>query len=184
MAVFEFGPIPAVVYPELDGELWCHSFYLRNLCDEMRFPEWPIAEPVALLRSALEQWQREHEKKGPGLGEHEALMVLGLAVTDQDDVNNNNININIINYHNDNNNNNNNNKKKNKNKNNKNKKEMTQKGKGAAKEGEEGISPDKIKSAYRRLARQYHPDRNPAGRDIFEKIQVNLVHVDSENNSE
>lgn len=38
-------------------------------------------------------------------------------------------------------------------------------------DSDEGFSEDQMKSAYRRLARKFHPDRNPAGRDRFEAIQ-------------
>ncbi len=33
-------------------------------------------------------------------------------------------------------------------------------------------SQEDIRKAYRKLAVKYHPDRNPEGREIFEKIQV------------
>ena len=79
----EFAPIPSVNYPELEQELWCHNYYLRNLCDEIRFPEWPISEPVELLKASLDSWRRERDK-GKGdqnkaiMGEVEALKVLKL----------------------------------------------------------------------------------------------------------
>ena len=116
-AVFEFGPIPAVTYADLDDELWCHEYYLHNLCDEQRFPDWPIADPVELLRSCLDAWRNEHEKEGPSLGQGEAMAALKLTP-------------------------------------------------------EEAEDPNKVRSAYRKLARRYHPDRNPAGREIFERIQA------------
>ncbi len=33
------------------------------------------------------------------------------------------------------------------------------------------VTEDTLKSAYRQLARKYHPDKNPAGRDTFMAIQ-------------
>ena len=30
---------------------------------------------------------------------------------------------------------------------------------------------DHVRNSYRKLARKYHPDRNPQGRETFEKIQ-------------
>lgn len=42
-ARYEFCPMPGVSYKRLEKELFCHNYYLANLCDENRFPEWPIA---------------------------------------------------------------------------------------------------------------------------------------------
>lgn len=39
-----------MTYPELAEEMWCHRYYLRNLCDEDRFPNWPIVDHVPFLQ--------------------------------------------------------------------------------------------------------------------------------------
>jgi hypothetical protein len=31
-------------------QVWCHRYYLRNLCDEERFPDWPIVDHVPFLQ--------------------------------------------------------------------------------------------------------------------------------------
>ena len=49
-AVYEYVACPPVGYPELTDEIWCHRYYLRNLCDGGRFPEWPITDHVQLLQ--------------------------------------------------------------------------------------------------------------------------------------
>jgi DnaJ homolog subfamily C member 13 len=124
----EFAPIPTVNYSELDNELWCGNYYLRNLCDEQRFPKWPIADPVALLKSALDGWRRERDKGKSDnvkkmMGEDEALKILNIKARPAEDEN-------------------------------------------KAKAWE-----DSVRNSYRKLARKYHPDRNPQGRETFEKIQ-------------
>lgn len=48
--VYEYTPLPPVGYPELLSEIWCHRYYLKNLCDEVRFPEWDIVDHVPLLQ--------------------------------------------------------------------------------------------------------------------------------------
>lgn len=48
-ALYQYCPIPAIDYPQLDGELFCHVYYLRLLCNTKRFPSWPIRDPVSVL---------------------------------------------------------------------------------------------------------------------------------------
>lgn len=57
MATYEYCPIPGIAYERLGTELFCHNYYLNNLCDEVRFPNWPIAEPVEVFRACLEEWK-------------------------------------------------------------------------------------------------------------------------------
>ena len=122
----EFAPIPTVNFPELEEELWCQNYYLRNLTDERRFPNWPVSDPVGLLKASLDSWRRERDK-GKGdqatkvMGEDEALEVLKLR--------------------------------------------------SRAENTPAEVWDNAVRSAYRKLARKYHPDRNPQGRAIFEKIQ-------------
>src|SRR3546814_19777878 len=61
-AFYDYCPLPRVVYPDLDNELYCDSYYLRNLCNEQKFPEWPIRSPIDLLKAPLESWQEEMAK--------------------------------------------------------------------------------------------------------------------------
>jgi DnaJ family protein C protein 13 len=115
-SVYDYCPIPRVIYEDLQEELWCHNFYLANLCDETRFPDWPIPEPVELLRAVLDSWRKEVEKEAPDVTFDEAREVLGLP------------------------------------------------------RGEEPTE-EQVRKAYRKQAMLYHPDKNPQGRDMFEKIQ-------------
>ena len=41
-ALYQYCPIPVVLYPELEEELFCNIYYLRHLCDVQRYPDWPI----------------------------------------------------------------------------------------------------------------------------------------------
>lgn len=47
---YEYCPIPKIHYGDLEKEIYVHEYYLRYLCDEVRFPEWPIGDPLLLLR--------------------------------------------------------------------------------------------------------------------------------------
>lgn len=47
-ALYQYCPIPVVSFPQLDNELFCNIYYLRHLCDDNRFPNWPIREPVCI----------------------------------------------------------------------------------------------------------------------------------------
>lgn len=114
-AQYEYCPIPAVRYPQLQHELFCNIYYLRHLCDTARFPDWPIADPVALLRDVLERWRQELDRKPPPLTLEEACATLGVTPEQRSD-------------------------------------------------------DSVIRRAYFRLAQKYHPDKNPEGRDQFEKV--------------
>ncbi|KPP77846.1 dnaJ-like subfamily C member 13-like, partial [Scleropages formosus] len=115
-ALYQYCPIPVVNFPQLDNELFCNIYYLRHLCDTNRFPNWPIREPVKLLKDTLEAWKREVEKKPPSMSVDDAYQVLNLPT------------------------------------------------------GQGQHEESKIRKAYFRLAQKYHPDKNPEGRDTFEKV--------------
>nr|VZI25149.1 unnamed protein product [Spirometra erinaceieuropaei] len=40
-AIYQYIGIPTINYPQLEGELFCNSYYLRHFCDVKRFPDWP-----------------------------------------------------------------------------------------------------------------------------------------------
>ncbi|XP_028029747.1 dnaJ homolog subfamily C member 13 isoform X2 [Bombyx mandarina] len=84
-ARYPYLAIPALRYPQLDAELFCNMFYLRHLCDNTRFPDWPIPDPVGLLKGVLEAWRREVEKKPAAMSATQALGVLGLPPDTSDD---------------------------------------------------------------------------------------------------
>ena len=80
IASFQYCPIPGVAYKRLEREMFCHNYYLNNLCDEVRFPDWPIAEPVEVFRACLEtfknQLNRDEEAEEEAL--ESAIKVLNL----------------------------------------------------------------------------------------------------------
>ncbi|XP_015609793.1 dnaJ homolog subfamily C member 13 isoform X2 [Cephus cinctus] len=78
MARYQYIAIPAVRYPQLEKELFCQIFYLRHLCDTVKFPQWPIPDPVKLLKDVLDAWKKEVEKKPPAMTVDDAYKVLGL----------------------------------------------------------------------------------------------------------
>lgn len=81
-ALYQYCPIPAIQYPQLENELFCNIFYLKNLCDTTRFPKWPIKDPVDLLRDILQAWKDEVDKKPPEMSADDALSVLELTQSD------------------------------------------------------------------------------------------------------
>ncbi|XP_058835825.1 dnaJ homolog subfamily C member 13 isoform X1 [Topomyia yanbarensis] len=117
MARYPYLAIPAISYPQLENELFCHIFYLRHLCDTRKFPNWPIPDPVQLLKHTLDAWRKEVEKKPSQMTATKAYEDLGIDL-----------------------------------------KRIPQ--------------PDEsiIRKSYYRLAQMYHPDKNPKGREIFERV--------------
>nr|XP_040126489.1 dnaJ homolog subfamily C member 13 [Ictidomys tridecemlineatus] len=115
-ALYQYCPIPVINYPQLENELFCNIYYLKQLCDTLRFPDWPIKDPVKLLKDTLDAWKKEVEKKPPMMSIDDAYEVLNLP------------------------------------------------------QGQGTHDESKIRKAYFRLAQKYHPDKNPEGRDMFEKV--------------
>ncbi|XP_062518532.1 LOW QUALITY PROTEIN: dnaJ homolog subfamily C member 13-like [Corticium candelabrum] len=77
-AIYQYCSIPAIKYPQLENELFCNCYYLRHLCDTQRFPNWPIKEPIKLLKDILEEWKREVNKQPASMSVEEAYETLGL----------------------------------------------------------------------------------------------------------
>lgn len=53
---WEYSPLPPLTYPELQGEMYCHRYYLRHLADTVRFPAWPLVDHVQLLQVNASGW--------------------------------------------------------------------------------------------------------------------------------
>ncbi|XP_078519994.1 dnaJ homolog subfamily C member 13 isoform X1 [Lissotriton helveticus] len=77
-ALYQYCPIPVINYPQLENELFCNIYYLKHFCDIVRFPNWPIKDPVKLLKDTLDSWKKEVEKKPPTMSIDEAYEVLHL----------------------------------------------------------------------------------------------------------
>ena len=116
-AEYEYCPMPGVAYQRLEKEIFCHNYYLSNLCNEDKFPEWPISEPVEVFKACLEHFQkhvnRDEEDENVAIENAKAVLKLN-----------------------------------------------------------PGDGTKELRKAHRSLARLYHPDKNPTGRDIFESIQA------------
>jgi DnaJ family protein C protein 13 len=117
LARYEYCPIPKIHFSTLDKEIYVFEYYLRNLCDEVRFPSWPIGEPLLLLRETIERWRDEMTKGVVDSAVHDAKRTLNLPL-------------------------------------------------------DKAFDNAALRKSYKDLARQYHPDKNPNGREMFEKIHV------------
>ena len=87
LAVYDYLPLlSAVRYEQLEGELWCQPFFLRNLVNTELFPEWRIDQPFELLRAVLQACNSlqqaeasEANGKDARMSTEQALAHLGLA---------------------------------------------------------------------------------------------------------
>ncbi|KAJ4953933.1 hypothetical protein NE237_030765 [Protea cynaroides] len=141
-SLYDYAPMPPVTYPELRDEMWCHRYYLRNLCDEICFPNWPIVEHVEFLQSLLAMWREELTRRPMDLSEEEACKILEVSLEDVyfDDVDGSHP------------------------------VEMGEGITNTSKQIE-NIDEEKLKRQYRKLAMRYHPDKNPEGREKFLAVQ-------------
>jgi hypothetical protein len=53
LASYDFCPIPRIHYVGLNKEIYVHEYYLKNFCDEVKFPNWPVGEPLVFLRCVV-----------------------------------------------------------------------------------------------------------------------------------
>ncbi|KAK8644898.1 hypothetical protein V6N13_118759 [Hibiscus sabdariffa] len=151
-SLYDYAPMPPVTYPELRDEMWCHRYYLRNLCDEIRFPNWPIVEHVEFLQSLLVMWREELTRKPMDLSEEEACKILEITLDD--------VFVDVADQ--------------------KYSHKVTGDISSLSKQIE-NIDEETLKRQYKKLAMKYHPDKNPEGREKFlavqkayERIQVTM----------
>lgn len=81
---YQFEPCPPVEYEQLNAELYCHSYFLRNLCDSTRFLDWPVPDPEGVLRDIIDAWRSELAtaadiSKGQSMPFPRAAEVMGLS---------------------------------------------------------------------------------------------------------
>jgi hypothetical protein len=81
---YEYCPMPGVAYKRLENEIFCHNYYLRNLCDEVRFSDWPICEPIEVFRACLDHFksQMKHDESSNEELLEKSRVVLELKVGD------------------------------------------------------------------------------------------------------
>ena len=95
-SLYQYCPIPIIVYPQLQNEIFCNIYYLKHLCDEKRFGGWKIKEPVQLLKDCLIAWKKEIEKKPPTMSIYDAYEILELISKEEKETNTSTIDDNKI----------------------------------------------------------------------------------------
>ena len=115
MERYEYCPIPRIRYVQLEKELYCHDYYLRNLCNETKYSNWNISNPLLLLKDVIECWKIEMAKEIEDKSVKDAKILLGLS---------------------------------------------------------DNYDPNELRKSYKLMARKYHPDKNPNGSEMFEKIYL------------
>ena len=55
------------------------NYFFRNFCDEIRFPDWPVGEPLIFLRETLQRWRVEMAKGVEDHAVEEAKIILGFV---------------------------------------------------------------------------------------------------------
>ncbi|CAM8877018.1 unnamed protein product [Rhodiola kirilowii] len=142
-SIYDYAPMPPVTYPELRDEMWCHRYYLQNLCDEIRFPNWPVVEHVEFLQSLLAMWREELTRRPMDLSEEDACKILEMSL---EDVSKSETTDKYFS-------------------------EIGKADSSSISRLVENIDEEKLKRQYRKLAMKYHPDKNPEGREKFLAIQ-------------
>ncbi|CCW61611.1 unnamed protein product [Phytomonas sp. EM1] len=80
---YQYCPIGSITYEELRQELFCTDYYLRHLCDTVRYPNWPIRDAVSFLADLLSAWRDELNKEPCGLSWEGCLKTLELEWSDE-----------------------------------------------------------------------------------------------------
>ncbi|KAF0686013.1 Aste57867_22167 [Aphanomyces stellatus] len=82
-APFAYHPMAPVVYRELDDEVFCHGYYLRQFCNTR---DVDVKDPGTFLSKLAAEWTREINRPAMALSRTDAARVLDLP-EDSDDVN-------------------------------------------------------------------------------------------------
>lgn len=138
----------------LSNQLFRHRYYLRNLCDESRFPDWPIVEHVEFLQSLLAMWREELTRRPLELSEEQACEILEIAL---DDVRDTSAPASAATS------------------------AASSPAMSPEKDRAEGprrvkrkgrVDEEVLKRQYKKMAMKFHPDKNPEGRDQFVAVQA------------
>lgn len=57
-STYTFSMMPVISYDRLENEIFCHCYYLSNLCSEGNAAEYPIASPKSLFLETFQHWNK------------------------------------------------------------------------------------------------------------------------------